>query len=186
MSVVKPLPGLDAPAGIVATGVLAAAFEAAMAWRFGWSPLLPAYLVFGAAATVVSVTDLADRRIPDLIVVPAALGGLVLLAAASAGSGAWWPLARAAIAAVLLAGFYLTLGLAFPAGMGLGDVKWAGVVGLYLGYLAWTALPTATLAAFGAAAVVVLVRSARKSRCRVLPMAPFMAAGALLVVLSTR
>lgn len=157
-----------------------------MAWRFGWSDRLPAYLVFGVAAATVSVTDLAVRRVPNRVVVPTALGGLVLLAAASPGSGAWWPLARAGIGAALLAGFYLALGLAFPAGMGLGDVKWAGVVGLYLGYLGWTTLPAATLLTFGAAAIVVLVRSVRRGRRQALPMAPFMAAGALLVVLVTR
>lgn len=157
-----------------------------MAWRFGWSDRLPAYLVFGVAAATVSVTDLAVRRVPNRVVVPTALGGLVLLAAASPGSGAWWPLCRAGIGAALLAGFYLALGLAFPAGMGLGDVKWAGVVGLYLGYLGWTTLPAATFLAFGAAAIVVLVRSVREGRRQVLPMAPFMAAGALLVVLATR
>lgn len=182
----KALPGLDTPARIMATAGLGAVIEAVMAWRFGWSDRLPAYLVFGVAAAAVSVTDLAVRRVPNRVVVPTALGGFVLLAAASTGSGAWWPLARAGIGAALLAGFYLALGLAFPAGMGFGDVKWAGVVGLYLGYLGWTTLPTATLLAFGAAAIVVLVRSVRKGRRQVLPMAPFMAAGALLVVLATR
>ena len=88
---------------------------------------------------------------------------------------------------MLLAGFYLALGLAFPAGMGLGDVKWAGLIGLYLGYLGWTNLPTATLVAFGAAAVFALAgRVAGRSRGLVLPMAPFMTAGALVAVLAVR
>ncbi|MDA8283424.1 MAG: A24 family peptidase [Actinomycetota bacterium] len=183
----KALPGLDTPSRIMAAAGLGAVIEAAMVWRFGWSDSFPAYLVFGVAAAVVSVTDVTIRRVPNRVVVSTALGGLVLLAAASAGSGAWWPLARAGIGAALLAGFYLALGLAFPAGMGLSDVKWAGVVGVYLGYLGWTTLPTATLLAFGAAATVVLASIVvRRGRRLVLPMAPFMAAGALLVVLATR
>lgn len=187
MSVAKALPGLDTPARIVATCALGAAVDAAMAWRFGWSDELPAYLAFGAVAAAVTVTDLAVRRIPNRVVAPAALVGPVLLVVASAGSGLWSPLARAAIGAALLAGFYLALGLAFPAGMGLGDVKWAGVIGLYLGYLGWTTLPTATLVAFGAAALFVLAgRAAGRGRRLVLPMAPFMAAGALVAVLATR
>ena len=158
-----------------------------MAWRFGWSAELPAYLAFGAVAAMVTATDLAARRIPNRVVGPAFVVGPALLAAASAGTGSWWALARAAFGAVLLAGFYLALGLGFPAGMGLGDVKWAGVIGLYVGYLGWRTLPTATLVAFAAAAVFVLgARAAGRRRQLVLPMAPFMAAGALVAVLATR
>jgi leader peptidase (prepilin peptidase)/N-methyltransferase len=133
------------------------------------------------------VTDVIARRIPNRVVGPAALAGPALLVVGLSGSGPWWPLARAGIGAALLAGFYLALGLAFPAGMGLGDVKWAGLIGLYLGYLGWTTLPAATLVAFGAAAVFVLVgRVAGGGRRLVLPMAPFMSAGALVAVLTAR
>ncbi len=186
MSVAKALPGLDTPARIAATCILGAGIEVAMAWRFGWSAELPAYLAFGAVGVIVSGTDLATRRIPNRIVAPAYVTGAVLLAVVSAGSGSWWPLSRAAIGAALLAGFYLALGLAFPAGIGLGDVKWAGVIGIYLGYLGWTDLPQGTLVAFGAAAVFVLVGRAAGHHRLVLPMAPFMTAGALVAVLATR
>ena len=186
MTVVKMLPGLDTPARIVATCALGAIIEATMAWRFGWSAELPAYLAFGAVAATVTVTDVAARRIPNRVVGPAALAGLALLVVASSGSGPWWPLVRAGIGAALLAGFYLALGLAFPAGMGLGDVKWAGVIGLFLGYLGWTTLPTATLVAFIAAAMVVVAGRAAGWGLMILPMAPFMTAGALVAVLSTR
>jgi leader peptidase (prepilin peptidase)/N-methyltransferase len=187
MTVVKMLPGLDTPARIAVACALGAVIEAAMAWRFGWSAELPAYLAFGAVAATVTVTDLAARRIPNRVVAPAYIAGLALLVGASAGAGPWWPLARAAIGAVLLAGFYLALGLAFPAGMGLGDVKWAGLIGLYLGYLGWTTLPAATLVAFVAAAMFLVTgRAARWGRQLVLPMAPFMTAGALAAVLTTR
>jgi leader peptidase (prepilin peptidase)/N-methyltransferase len=157
-----------------------------MVWRFGWSATLPAYLAFAAAGATVTVSDLAARRIPNHVVAPAFLLGVGLLSAASSESGLWWPLARAAIAAGLLGAFYLGLGLAFPAGMGLGDVKWAGAIGLYLGYLAWSTLPTATLLAFGTAATLVLAaRLARRGRRLVVPMAPFMTAGALVAILVT-
>jgi leader peptidase (prepilin peptidase)/N-methyltransferase len=187
MTVVKILPGLDTPARIAATCALGAVIEAAVAWRFGWSAELPAYLAFGAIAATVTMTDVIARRIPNRVVAPACVAGLVLLVLASSGSGTWWPLARAGIGAALLAGFYLVLGLAFPAGMGLGDVKWAGVIGLYLGYLGWTTLPAATLVAFVAAALFLVTgRAARMGRQLVLPMAPFMTAGALVAVLTTR
>lgn len=182
----KALSGLDTPSRIAAASGLGAVIAAGMVWRIGWSATLPAYLAFAAAGATVTVTDLAARRIPNQVVAAAYLLGVGLLSAASAGSGSWWPLARAAIAAVLLGGFYLGLGLAFPAGMGLGDVKWAGAIGFYVGYLSWSTLPTATLLAFGTAAILVLAASvARRGRRLVVPMAPFMTTGALVAILTT-
>jgi leader peptidase (prepilin peptidase) / N-methyltransferase len=113
-------------------------------------------------------------------------GSAILLVLASAPSEFWWPLARAGIAAAALSGFYLTLGFAFPAGMGLGDVKWAVVLGAYLGWLGWSAVITGTLFAFlTAALVLVVMRVARRPRAS-LPMVPFMTFGAVAAVLATR
>jgi len=183
-------PGLDTPARVGATCVLAAGVDVAIVWRFGWSAPLPAYCYFGAVAAVASVSDVAARRIPNQAVLPAYLIGPALLALASAASGSWWPLARAGIAMALLAGFYLILGLGFPAGMGLGDVKWAGVVGLYLGWLGWSAVSTGTLLAFLAAVLVLLVIGRRVAISQIheatLPMAPFMTGGALVAMLAMR
>ena len=179
-------PGLDTLARTAGTIAAAVAVEAAVVWRFGWSSPLAAYSCLAIIGVVVSATDLAARRIPNVIVIPACPITAVLLTIASTPSGLWWPLARAGIAAVGLAAFYLVLGLAFPAGMGLGDVKWAGVLGAYLGYLGWSPVVSGTLIAFLVAAVVVL--SGRiVGRCQSsLPMAPFMTLGAIVAVLGTR
>lgn len=187
MSTAASLRGVGSRPRLAAVAV-GAAVEAALAWRFGWSVTLPAYLVFGAAATAVSVSDLACRLVPDRVTAPAFLAGVVLLAVASAHSGQWWPLARAGIAMAVLAAFYLALGLWAKGGMGLGDVKWAAVVGLYCGWLGWPAIFDATLFAFGAAALVILARHRLDpvARRAVLPMAPFMAAGALAAILLNR
>jgi len=183
----KALPGVDTQIWIVATCALAAAIEALLTWHFGWSAPLPAFLCFGAMAAVVTMTDLVARRIPNRVVGPGYLVGAALLAVASAARGEWWPLARGGITLIVLGAFYFALGLAFPAGMGLGDVKWAGLLGLYLGWVRWEAASTATLVAFAAAAVFVLgARGARRGRQFVLPMAPFMTAGALVAVLTLR
>jgi len=182
------LPALATPGRIAATGTVAAAVEAAILWCFGWSPPLGAYLVFGAVATAVSATDLAARRVPNRAVLAALLPGAALLTLASGLDATWWPLARAGIAMVALAGFYLTLGLAFPSGMGMGDVKWAAVTGLFLGWISWPAVATATLVAFAGAALFVTVghATAPGRRRAVLAMAPFMAAGALVAILVVR
>jgi leader peptidase (prepilin peptidase)/N-methyltransferase len=182
------LRGLDTPARIGATCVLAAGVEAAIVWRFGWSAPLPAYCYFGAVAAVASASDVAVRRIPNRAVLPAYLIAPALLALASAASGSWWSLARGGITLAAFAGFYLTLGLGFPGGMGLGDVKWAGVVGLYLGWLGWSAVTTATLLAFLAASLLVIARRIAISQIHeaTLPMAPFMTAGALVAMFAMR
>jgi len=178
--------GIDTPARIVGTVAAGLVIEAAVVWRFGWSAPLAAYSCFAVIGAVVSATDLTARRIPNLIVLSAYPITAVLLAIASTPSGLWWPLARAGIAAVGLAAFYLVLGLAFPAGMGLGDVKWAGLIGAYLGWLGWSPVVSGTLIAFLAAAVVVLSARIVGRRQSSLPMAPFMTLGAIGAVLATR
>ncbi len=88
----------------------------------------------------------------------------------------------------MLSAFYFALRLAFPAGMGLGDVKWAGLVGLYIGWVRWEAASTATLVAFAGAALFIVVRRVATSEHvehDTLPMAPFIAAGALVSILAT-
>lgn len=176
------------PARIGATCMLGAGVEAAIAWRFGWSAPLPAYCYFGAVAAVASVSDVAVGRIPNRVVLPAYLIAPALLALASAASGSWWPLARGGITLAALAGFYFILGLGFPGGMGLGDVKWAGVVGLYLGWLGWSAVASGTLLAFLAAALLVIARRVAISEIHevTLPMAPFMTGGALVAMFAMR
>lgn len=176
------------PRLVLATVALAVGIDVAIALRLGWSPALPAYLYFGLCAATVTVTDLVERRIPSRVIGPGADGALSLLGLAAGVSGDPWPLARAALAMVALAGFYVLLGLAFPGRMGMGDAKWAGVVGLVLAYLGWAAVAAATLLGFCAAALFVLARrlaAPRLSRAPV-PMAPFMAAGALAAVLAAR
>lgn len=184
----RTVPGIDTSTRIVATAAVGVAVEAGMAFGFGWAPPLGAYLCFGTAATVVSATDLAARRVPNRVAFPGLVAGGVLLALASGLDGTWWPLARAGIAAVVLAGFYLALGLAFPSGMGMGDVKWAAVIGLFLGWLGWAAVVTGTLLAFVAAALAVMVLriAGRAARGLALPMAPFMTVGALVAIWALR
>jgi leader peptidase (prepilin peptidase)/N-methyltransferase len=172
--------GIDTPSRIVGTLTAGVVIEAAVIWRFGWSAPLAAYSFLAVVGALVSATDLAARRVPNSIVLLAYPVAAALLTAASAPSGWWWPLARAGIAAAVLSEFYLAIGFAFPAGMGLGDVKWAGVLGTYLGWLNWSAALTGTLLAFLAA-----TRIAGRRLVSV-PMVPFMTFGAVVAVVATR
>ena len=145
---------------------------------------LPAYLYFAATGVALAMIDLAHRRLPNSIVLPSYAVLAVLLTIASAQSGDWWALARAGIGTAIVFGAYFALAFAYPAGMGFGDVKLAGVIGAVLGYLSWRALAVGAfggfvLGAVGGVAVIALGRGGRKTA---IPFGPFMIMGALVAI----
>lgn len=140
-------------------------------------------LLFAVPLTFI---DIAARRLPDALTVAAFLGTLGFLAVAAFTGGHPGQLARAAIAAAALGGFYLALFIIRPSGMGLGDVKLAAGVGTALGWLGWPALVAGTFLAFTLAAVygIALLISGRATRKQQIPFGPFMIGGAFLVLLA--
>jgi leader peptidase (prepilin peptidase)/N-methyltransferase len=147
-------------------------------------PDLPAFLYFGAIGIALALIDLDCRRLPDAIVLPSYPVLLVLLTASAWWRGDWWSLARAGIGGVVLFGFYLVLALAYPAGMGFGDVKLAGLLGGILASLSWPALLIGAFGGFllGAVAGVVVLATGRGGRKTALPFGPFMIAATLLAI----
>ena len=121
-------------AEFVWTCALASTADGLIAWRFGASPALPAYLYFGVLGSVLAVLDVTTRRLPNRLVLPSYPIAVILLGLAALISGAWWPLARASIGMAVLGGFFGALAVAFPGQLGLGDVKLAGLLGLYLAW----------------------------------------------------
>jgi leader peptidase (prepilin peptidase)/N-methyltransferase len=107
---------------------------------------LPAYLYFAAIGIALALIDLDHRRLPSAIVLPSYPVVAILLTLSAAWQHDWWALARSAIGGGALFGFYLVLVLAYPAGMGFGDVRLAGVLGGLLAYVSWSAL---LIGAFG-------------------------------------
>lgn len=159
---------------------------ALLAWHIGADPALPAYLYLGAVGVVLATVDLSVKRLPDPLVLPSYAVGLVLLGAAAAVAGEAAPLVRAALAMVLLFGLYLVLAVLNPAGMGFGDVKLAGVLGLHLGWLGWAELLVGAFAGFLLVALTALGLLAARlvTRSSQLPFGPFMLAGTLLGILA--
>lgn len=136
--------------------------------------LLDASLI--VVAGVVTVTDLRSRLVPDV----ALLGALALavpVCALSAPGG----LPERVLAGIGALGFLLVPALLRPEGMGLGDVKLAGVLGFYLGARVIEALAIAF--AIGSLAGLVLVaRHGWAARRRTIPFAPCLALGALAAI----
>jgi leader peptidase (prepilin peptidase)/N-methyltransferase len=164
----------------LATGAL----FAGAAWRFGAHAVLPAYLYFAAIAVALALIDLDTRRLPDALTLPSYIVTAVLLAVAAAVDGRWSWLGRAAIGMAALFVFYFLLAFIYPAGMGFGDVKLAGVLGLYLGWLGWGVLVVGAFLGFflGGAVGGALMALGRAGRKTAIPFGPFMLAGALVAV----
>lgn len=157
--------------------------------RIGWSDALPAYVLFVAAGTLLAGIDATTHRVPDIILVPASVVGAILLCIASAVEGDGMSVLRAGIGSTALITFFLALLVVSRNGIGLGDVKLAAFVGMYLAWLGWRTLAFGTLSAFLLALVgtAPLLVARRIERCTRIPFAPFMFAGAIIaIVLSAR
>jgi len=151
----------------------------------GLEPELPAFLYLGAIGVALAMIDIDVKRLPNAIVLPSYLVAAALLTVAAAVDGSWEDLLRAGLGMVALYAFYFLLALVYPAGMGFGDVKLAGVLGLYLGWLGWAEVVAGGFLGFLFGGVVggglvLLRRAGRKS---MLPFGPFMLAGALVAIL---
>ncbi len=119
---------------------LTGALFALLGWRFGFDWALPAFLYLGAIGIALALIDLDVHRLPNVLTLPSYVAGIALLGVAALAGHEPWSIVRALIGMVALYALYFLLVLLYPAGMGFGDVKLAGVIGLYLGYLSWGAL----------------------------------------------
>lgn len=171
-----------------------AVFFAVVAWRF-WPTdflvmdgvgitvialTLAAFLYFAAISVALALIDLDTRTLPNSIVLPAYVVIAALLGSASLVTGDVSAIARAGIGAAALFVVYYVLSL--TGGMGMGDVKLAGVIGILLGWLGWEALAVGVLASFilGGLFGVALLISRRATAKSGVPFGPWMLAGAWL------
>lgn len=150
-------------------------------------PAAPAYLYLAAAGVALALIDAGSRRLPDAIVLPSYPVLLLLLTGASAVSGDWVALLRGVAAGAASLVVYLVIWFAFPAGMGLGDVKLAGLLGMALGYLSWTAVAVGTFAAFavGGGVGLVLLAATDRGRKTAVAFGPFMVIGVWVAFVAT-
>ena len=160
------------------------ALFAAMAWRFGFDAVLPAFLYLMAVGLALALIDADTKRLPDVLTLPSYPVAAALLAVAALVTGEPKSLLHMLFGGLAMFAFYYVLW--FIGGMGYGDVKLAGVLGGYLGYLGLAEWVIGTFAGFlvgGVVSVVLLARgkAGRKSR---VPHGPFMLTGVLVAILA--
>jgi leader peptidase (prepilin peptidase)/N-methyltransferase len=139
-----------------------------------------AFLYLASISIALTLIDLDVHRLPDSLVLPSYVVAAALLSAASLLTGDLAALARAGIGLAALFLAYLIMALMYPGGMGYGDVKLAGLLGLYLGWLGWPQLIVGAFAAFllGGLFAILLLLTRRAGRRSGIPFGPWMIAGA--------
>lgn len=157
----------------------------AVGLRFGLNWGLPAFLYLATVSVGLAVIDLDVRRLPNAIVLPSYVVGGLLLLAPGVAEGMWSEYRTAWIGSLALFLLYFTLAWIYPAGMGFGDVKLAGLLGLYLGWLGWGALVAGTFLGFLSGALVgaLLMIFGSAGRKTKIPFGPFMLVGAWIAIL---
>jgi leader peptidase (prepilin peptidase)/N-methyltransferase len=141
---------------------------------FGLTLRAAAAAVFCIALVVVTATDIGHRIVPNRVVVPAAVIVLALMTVAT-------PSPEWAIAAVGASAFLLIAALAYPGGMGMGDVKLALLMGAALGRMVTVALLLGMIAAL-VPSIVLFARHGARARKMAIPLAPFLALGSVVAL----
>ena len=178
------LPAGSSPTRTVGAGLVTAVLFAGAAVHFGRDLVLAPFCVFFALLVVVSVTDLSHRLVPRRLLYGALALIVPLLVASAAADHRWHDLTGAAIAGAVSFGVFFALWWFVPRGIGFGDVRLAGVIGITVGFLSLLHAYVAFLAGFVVGlvfGVVMMVVSSSGRRTRI-PFAPSLAAGAAIAV----
>ncbi|HEY8480767.1 MAG TPA: A24 family peptidase [Spirillospora sp.] len=168
-----------------AVGIVTAAVYGVLGWRIGPEPVLAALCYLAAVGVLLGFVDLRTRRLPDRFTLPSyGIAATLLAAAVPFTVDGPRRFLGALIGMVLLYVLYYVQALV-PSGVGMGDVKLAGVLGLCLGWFgmdAWLAGLLASSLLGGVAGLGVLI--VRRTRKGEFAYGPYMLAGALIGVLA--
>ncbi|WP_433467347.1 prepilin peptidase [Spirillospora sp. CA-128828] len=181
-----PFVGAVSRRGRVLVALVTAVLYGVLGWRVGLEPVLPALLYLAAVGALLGFIDVEVKRLPDRFTLPSYGIAAALLAAAAPFTGDGLErFEHALIGMAALFVLYFAQAFAAPSGIGMGDVKLSGVLGLYLGWFgrdAWIAGVLATYLFGGLVAVGILI--VRRTRKGEFPFGPYMLAGALVAVLA--
>lgn len=122
------------------TAAITAILCAAFAVRLGADPAMPAFVLLAVLGVQLARIDVTLHVLPNPLVLSLLAGGSACLLGAVINGNQWPDFVRSLAGTVILFSSYLILALISPAGLGMGDVKLAAPIGLYLGYLGWSQL----------------------------------------------
>lgn len=173
---------LRVPAAV--TAVATAVLCGLAGLRFGATWQLPAFLLLAVVGVLLAVIDLEHRLLPNRVLLPATAAAAALLTGAAALTGSWSRVAEAVACAAVLFLFFFVLALLAPAGLGMGDVKLAGFLGLYLGWVGPGALAVGAVAGFVVQAMLALaLLAARRVGVKgEIPFGPALLGGAAIAI----
>lgn len=171
-------------AAAIGCGVGGAAALVIAWWRFEGAWMLVPFAALAVVSSVLAWIDLTTHRLPNRIVVPTIAAAVPVLGIAAVLDHEPHRAIGALVGGVALFGGYLLLAVLSPAGMGMGDVKLAAIVGCFAGALGVTAWLLAAIAGFVLGGVVatigILVGRARRDTA--IPFGPWMLAGLWVAV----
>jgi leader peptidase (prepilin peptidase)/N-methyltransferase len=158
-----------------------------MAVRFDWNWELGAFLVFASALVILTLIDLRTKRLPREIIYTAALVAAPFLVAGAFVDDELRRVTWAAVCAVAAVAVFAIVYVVSRGGMGDGDVRLAGLIGLHLGWIGPAHAVVGLFAGFlfGAVAGIAALLSGA-GRKKALPFGPFMAMGAIAAALFGR
>jgi leader peptidase (prepilin peptidase)/N-methyltransferase len=177
-------PTRTTPTRAAATAAVAALLGGLAGAAAGDGAVLPALTGFAWLLAPLVVIDVERHRLPDRLVVVAAVELAVLLAVAALVRGAWAPYVRAVEAGAVVGAALLLVAVLARGALGLGDVKLGGVLGGCLGWFGWAQVYVGMLAGFviGAAVAVVLLVAGRATARSHLAFGPVLVLGAMLTI----
>ncbi len=158
--------------------LVGALFAAVVVVGWGDGAEIAIDLVFVTVLAAVTLTDLEQRIIPNRVLLAGAVICVAIAAPTDPGG-----MAERAIAAVAAGGLLLAAALAYPKGMGMGDVKLAAVMGLFLGRSVAPAIFVALLAG-SIVGLALIARHGAKGRKMAIPFGPFLALGGVVGMLA--
>ena len=182
----EPYAAIAALPGLAWKSALASAVTAGLVgMRVGWDPALLVWAYLVPVGVALAVVDWRTRLLPTKVIAPSYAVVVALTLLAGTMSGDWDSVVRAGWGWLIAGGTFFVLWFIYPRGMGYGDVRLSGLLGIALGYLGWGELVTGVYAGFLLGGVGGLLLSLLRIVDRkAYPFGPFMLVGAVVGVLA--
>ncbi|WP_144600725.1 prepilin peptidase [Arthrobacter sp. AG367] len=166
----------------ITTAAITGAACVALVVRFGNTAALPALILLAVLGVQLARVDIALHLLPNQLVIILLVAGVLLLAAPLIFGQQADDFLRALLSAAILFAIYVLLALISPGAIGMGDVKLAAPIGLYLGYLGWSQLLYGGLLGFivNGISTAIIVGGKRRNKAKEVAHGPAML-GALAI-----